>query len=213
METGAIEDSTEKTDIPWTVRTAHALCVAVLKLGYKVRVAGAENLPTRGGALIAPNHVSYPDALFIMEAAQKPVRFVMDRDIYGWPGLNSLCRMLRVIPVSEKDGRSDIAGFVTASKKALADGELLCIFPEGMVTRDGCLNRFRSGYTWITRDMDVPVIPAKIEGAWGSTLSHAYGKLLARFPSPFRRDITVTFGAPLPSCVSPVELRAAVEAL
>ena len=193
-------------------RAAHWFCRAVTPLGYEVETRGLENLP-EGAAIIAPNHVCYADALFVMRAAGRPVRFVMDRTIFSHPLLKTFCSWLKVIPVSDGDRRNSISAFVRTSREALANRETVCIFPEGMVTRDGKLNEFRRGITMLAQGSDAPIIPTRISGAWGSALSYAHGPLLTRLPSLFRRKITVTFGNPLPANSAPSVIRDAVESL
>ncbi len=141
---------------------------------YRIRTRGASNIPDRGAALLVCNHVSYVDALLLMAASPRPIRFVMDVSIFRVPVLSWLFRQVRAIPIAP--ARVDAAlkqrAFEQVSE-ALRDGQLVCIFPEGRITDTGELYPFRPGLTRVLQADPVPVIPVALQGLWGSLFSRA----------------------------------------
>lgn len=179
---------------------------------YRVRHRGLEHIPEDGPGLLVCNHVSFVDALILAGAIRRPVRFVMYYRIYNLPVLNFFFRTVGAIPIA---GRSedlliyerafrDIAGY-------LAAGELVCVFPEGKLTRDGEIDAFKSGTTTILQQTPVPVIPMALRGLWGSFFSRAPHKgLFKRFWS----RVEVVAGPPIGSGEqAPAVLREKVQAL
>ncbi|MCY3885190.1 MAG: MFS transporter [Gammaproteobacteria bacterium] len=141
---------------------------------YRIRHTGIEKVPDRGAALIVCNHVSYIDALVLAGAVKRPIRFIMAKDIYDAPVLNYLFRTARTIPIypKSKDEEAYENAFVEIGE-ALEAGDLLCIFPEGVLTKDGELGEFKSGVLKILEDHPVPVIPSALKGLWGSFFTHS----------------------------------------
>ncbi|ABA90011.1 [acyl-]glycerolphosphate acyltransferase and acyl-(acyl carrier protein) ligase, major facilitator superfamily domain-containing [Syntrophotalea carbinolica DSM 2380] len=186
------------------------IALVVMRVGYRLTITGRQHIPVEGGALLVANHVSWVDALLLTATQQRRIRFVMDRGIYQTPLLRQLFRLMRVIPVSAKDGRKGLKEFIGGARKALDDGYMVCIFAEGEITRNGMLNEFKGGFERIVKGTDYPIIPVYIGGAWGSILSYAHGKLLSRFPSRLPYPVTVAFGEPLPAGSSAHAVRSAV---
>ena len=141
---------------------------------YRIHHTGIEKVPDRGAALIVCNHVSYIDALVLAGAVKRPIRFIMAKDIYDAPVLNYLFRTARTIPIypKHKDEAAYSNAFVEI-REALEAGDLLCIFPEGALTKDGELGEFKSGVLKILEDHPVPVIPSALKGLWGSFFTHS----------------------------------------
>ncbi|MCM2358259.1 MAG: acyl-[ACP]--phospholipid O-acyltransferase [Geobacteraceae bacterium] len=186
------------------------LALAAMRLCYRLTITGSRHVPAEGGALLVANHVSWLDALLLIATQQRRIRFVMERSIYEFPLLRPLCRLMRVIPVSARDGKKGLAEFIATARTALDEGYLVCIFAEGAITRNGMLNEFKGGFQRIVKGTVHPIIPVYIGGAWGSILSYAHGKLLSRFPSLTPYRVTVIFGAPLAAGSTPFEVRRAV---
>ncbi len=183
---------------------------------YRFKVRGDEHIPTVGPAIIACNHVSFVDAVLLMAASPRPIRFVMDHRIFKIPVLGWLFKLAKAIPVaSQKEDPAAYAAAFEAADKVLADGDLLCIFPEGAITRDGQLQPFKGGIMKILERRPVPVVPVALQNLWGSYFSRVEGSAMVK---PFRRGLfspvgLVAGGAlPAPS-VSPDVLRAKVSAL
>jgi 1-acyl-sn-glycerol-3-phosphate acyltransferase len=180
-------------------RLARAIVVPVLRLLYGIRVDGRANLPS-GPVLIVPNHVSFLDPVLISFAANRPLRFLMYRPIYETRGLQWLFRSLGAIPIATKDPKDLIQESLNRARRALAAGESVVIFPEGVVTRDGSFSPFRRGFERIALGLRAAVVPAYIDGMWGSALSRHPLKnwkraLLARLRG--RRPVAVRFGPEL----------------
>ncbi|WP_017939901.1 MFS transporter [Zestomonas thermotolerans] len=179
---------------------------------YRVEHRGLESIPEEGPALLVCNHVSFVDALLIGGAVRRPVRFVMYYRIYDLPVLNFVFRTAGAVPIA---GRSeDLLVYDAAFKKIaeyLRNGEVVCIFPEGKLTRDGEIDEFKGGVARILAENPVPVIPMALQGLWGSFFSRHPAK---GFFKRFWSRITLVAGAPLaPELASPQLLQAQVAEL
>ncbi len=189
------------------------VALVTMRLFYRLRIFGHENLPVTGPALLIPNHVTWVDALLLSATSQRRIRFVMERSIYNTPLLRGLFRLMGVIPVSSGDGRKGLVEFMKQARAALDDGYMVCIFAEGEITRNGMLREFRGGFERIVKGTVYPIIPVYIGGAWGSILSYAHGRLLSRLPAFSNYPMTIHFGAPLPSTSAAMEVRQKVAEL
>lgn len=166
---------------------------------YRVRNRGLENIPQEGAALLVCNHVSYVDALVIAAYVRRPIRFVMDHNIFRVPVLGFLFRAVKAIPIAPaKQNPETLEKAYAAISQALNDGELVCIFPEGALTRDGSMQPFKKGAERILAQDPVPVIPMALSGLWGGAESRFTKPLLQRVLSfrPFRK-VEFTIGAAL----------------
>lgn len=143
---------------------------------YRVRSKGLQHIPLEGAAVLVANHVSYVDALLIGGAVRRPVRFVMEKAIYDLPVAHWLFKAARTIPICSKQKNEQVyeAAFA-AIKRELEDGNLVCIFPEGRLTKTGEIDNFRPGIERILSETPVPVVPMALQGLWGSFFSH-HGK-------------------------------------
>ena len=172
---------------------------------YRLEVRGDEQIPESGPAVIVANHVSFVDALVIMAASRRPIRFVMDHNIFRWPILSFVFRTSRAIPIApaKEDPVMMEKAFDTVAE-ALAAGELVGLFPEGRITDTGEMKPFRPGIKRIVERTPVPVVPMALRGLWGSFFSRKDGPAMRK---PFRRGlfnrIALVVGAP----VAPAELR------
>ena len=189
------------------------IALVTMRLFYRIRMIGRENLPVEGPALLIPNHVTWVDALLLTATSQRRIRFVMERSIYNTPVLRGLFRLMGVIPVSSTDGRKEMLEFIRRARAALDDGYMVCIFAEGALTRNGMLREFRGGFERIVRDSGYPIIPIYIGGAWGSILSYAHGRLMSRLPALSPYPVTILFGTPMPATSQAVEVRQKVAEL
>lgn len=164
---------------------------------YRVKHEGLEAIPDEGAAVLVCNHVSFVDALLIGGAVRRPIRFVMYYKIYNLPVLNFVFRTAGTVPIA---GRSeDEKVYEQAFQRIaqyLADGEVVCIFPEGKLTTSGEIDEFKAGVERILAANPVPVIPMALQGLWGSFFSRAPHKgLFKRFWS----RITLVAGQPMPA--------------
>ena len=177
---------------------------------YRLRPLHPERVPRQGGALLVCNHVSYLDALLVLAALQRFVRFIMFRRFYERPLLRWGCRILKVIPISESDGLREMIRSLRTATQAIQDGELVCIFAEGSITRTGNLLRFRRGFERIMKGVDAPIIPVYIDRMWGSVFSFEGGRAIWKWPGIGGSSVTVSFGEPLPATATATEARQAV---
>ncbi|MFJ3047711.1 MFS transporter [Herbaspirillum chlorophenolicum] len=148
---------------------------------YRVRITNGHAISAHGAGVIVCNHVSYMDAIVIMAASPRPIRFVMDHRIFKIPVLSWVFRTARAIPIApvKEDPWLTEKAFVDIAQ-ALHEGELVCIFPEGKLTRNGEINPFRGGVQKILERTPVPVLPMALRGLWGSLLSRDTSNPFAR---------------------------------
>jgi acyl-[acyl-carrier-protein]-phospholipid O-acyltransferase / long-chain-fatty-acid--[acyl-carrier-protein] ligase len=180
---------------------------------YRLDVAGREKVPAKSGALLAPNHVSMADAAFLIASLDRPVRFLMFRGSYEHPLVKPFAKILRVIPIASDQGPREMIHSLREATQALQNGELVCIFPEGQMTRIGQMLPFRRGMERIMKGVEAPIIPVHLDGVWGSIFSFADGKFLWKFPRQLPYPVRVTFGEPLPATATSTEARRAVQDL
>lgn len=152
------------------------LCVILSKMIYRVKMDGHQHIPKDGPAVLICNHVTFVDWLIIGASIRRPVRFVMHYSFMKNPVLNIFFRGAKAIPIAgaKEDSVMMEKAFDTIST-TLEDGELICIFPEGQITRDGNVNSFRPGVERIIARNPVPVVPMVLKGRWGSFFSRKYG--------------------------------------
>jgi 1-acyl-sn-glycerol-3-phosphate acyltransferase len=184
---------------------------------YRLRLVDDEHIPATGPAIIVCNHVSFVDAVLLMAASPRPIRFVMDHRIFKVPVLGWLFKLAKAIPIAPRgeDPAAYEAAF-TAADAVLAEGDLLGIFPEGGITSDGRLQPFKGGVMKIIERRPVPVVPVALVNLWGSFFSRAEGG--RAMVKPFRRGlfsrVTVAAAEPFaPERVTPEGLRDAVHGL
>ena len=165
---------------------------------YRLTKKGMENIPKDGAAIVATNHVSFVDALLLAGCIKRPIRFVMYYRIYQIPVLNFIFRTANAIPIAgRKENETMYEQAFETMNAALEAGDLLCIFPEGEITRDGELNPFKPGILRVLDAKQVPVIPVGLQGLWGSLFSRKGGKAFFKFPKRIFARIGVNVGAPI----------------
>ena len=174
---------------------ARIIATAILKRRYRVEVVGFENLPQSGATLLLGNHISWIDWALVQIACPRPVRFVMLRRIYETWYLKPFFKVFGVVPIAAGQSKESIG----VINQLLRDGECVCLFPEGAISRNGHLGKFHTGYERMVEGVDEGVIvPFYLRGLWGSSFSRAEEGLKdARAPQT-RRDLIVAFGKPLP---------------
>lgn len=179
----------------------------LVNLLYRIRERGLDNIPDQGPALIVCNHVSFMDALVLGGSVRRPVRFVMDRGIFRIPVLNFIFRTTRAIPIAPAhEDRNALVKAYDRIDAELADGEIVGIFPEGKLTKNGDLNEFRKGVEKILARRPVAVIPMALRGMWGSFFSRKGGRAMQRLPRRFWSRIEVVAGSPVPPQAATAEL-------
>jgi 1-acyl-sn-glycerol-3-phosphate acyltransferase len=183
---------------------------------YRIRPQGLENIPERGPVLLVCNHISFMDPMVIMGCVRRPVRFVMYYKIFETPVIKYLFKAAKAIPIA---GRKENAALMERAfaevDRELADGNIVCIFPEGGITRDGTIQRFRPGVERILAQRPVPVVPLALRGLWGSIFSRADSALgRMRLPRRFWSRIELVAGTAIaPADVTAELLEAKVRAL
>ncbi len=184
----------------------------VVRTIYKVRIVGYDNVPLTGPALLISNHVSFVDALLIGSCTKRFVRFMISRPYYNINGLQWFFRLMGAIPVSEKS-RRDIFKSIEECRDELREGNLVCLFAEGAITRTGNLLPFKKGVERIADGLDVPVIPVHLDRVWGSIFSFSGGRFFSKLPSRILHNVTISFGRPMLSTVKAWDVRQAVTEL
>jgi 1-acyl-sn-glycerol-3-phosphate acyltransferase len=172
---------------------------------YRVTHHNLDRIPEQGPVLLVCNHVSYMDALVIAGAVRRPVRFVMDHNIFATPVMGGFFRLAKAIPIGPKSKVPEIyeAAFDRIDEE-LAAGHVVCIFPEGKLTKDGEVDTFKPGVDIILARRPVPVVPMALRGLWGSFFSHCGGPAFSHWPRRFWSRIHLLAGLP----VSPHEASA-----
>ena len=172
------------------------------RIVYRFKVRGDEHIPTRGAAILVCNHVSFIDPVLLMAASPRPIHFIMDHRVFAMPVLGWFFRLAKAIPIAPQ--REDPGTYKLAFERAravLADGELLCIFPEGAITRDGELGEFKGGVMKLLETNPVPVVPLALQNLWGSYFSRVDGAAMSK---PFRRGLFSPVGLVAGDAVGPV---------
>jgi acyl-[acyl-carrier-protein]-phospholipid O-acyltransferase/long-chain-fatty-acid--[acyl-carrier-protein] ligase len=164
---------------------------------FRIRVRGERHVPFHGPVLLVSNHMSHVDGFLISACVQRFIRFLVWRPYYDAPGLGWLFRLAQAIPVGS-GGRQAIES-IRAARRALAAGDVVCIFAEGAISRTGNMLPFKRGLEKIVAGMDVPVIPVHLDRLWGSIFSFERGRFFWKWPKRVPFPVTVSFGAPLES--------------
>lgn len=162
---------------------------------YRVRPSGLENIPVKGPAVLVCNHVSFVDALLVGGSIRRPIRFVMYYKIFQIPLLRFIFKTAKAIPIASARENVDLLkNAFEQIDEELAAGHVVCIFPEGGITRDGEIQHFRSGIERIIERRPVPVIPIALCGIWGSWFSRQSGGGLRKIPGRLWAKVTVRIG-------------------
>ena len=180
---------------------------------YRVRVHGRDNIPAKGGALFVCNHVSFVDALLLIAATDRHVRFMMLKSYYELPYIKPFARALGVIPISSEQRPRDLLESLQTASDAIKEGHVVCIFAEGQITRIGQLLPFRRGLERIMKEVDAPIVPVALDGVWGSLFSFEKRRFIWKMPHRIPHPVTVSFGTPMASRATAFEVRQAVQEL
>jgi len=175
-------------------RALHFFGLGLARLIYRVDTANAEHLPA-GGFLLLPNHITWVDAIILMLASPRPIRFIIDEGVYRNRFLHPVLRSVGCIPITPrkaKDAMREAAAKIRA-------GEIVCLFPEGELSRSGSLLRLRRGYEIIARQAEAAVVPVWLDRLWGSVFSFQGGRFFTKWPKALPYRVMVAFGKPLPA--------------
>jgi acyl-[acyl-carrier-protein]-phospholipid O-acyltransferase / long-chain-fatty-acid--[acyl-carrier-protein] ligase len=163
---------------------------AIIRSIYRIQVVNPERVPATGGALLLPNHVTFADGLFLSAACPRPVRFVMDESFMAKRSIRIFVSIFNTVTIRKDQPREAIRITIEALKK----GDLVCLFPEGQLTRTGALNELRRGFELIAKKAAHPLIPMWCDGSWGSIFSFERGRFFRKRPYRFRLGIRIAFG-------------------
>ncbi|HRD50997.1 MAG TPA: MFS transporter [Candidatus Contendobacter sp.] len=171
----------------------------LVNIGYRLKAHGLENIPDEGPAVVVCNHVSYMDALVVIGCCRRPIRFVMDHQIFRIPLLSFVFRTAGAVPIaSARENPEILERAYDRVARYLEEGEVVGIFPEGRLTQDGAVGPFKTGIERIIQRTPVPVVPMALRGLWGSFFSRRYGKVMGSFPRRFWSRIELVVGEPAP---------------
>src|ERR1700731_3862363 len=173
-------------------RALHFFGRPLVKFFYRVHALGLDHLP-EGGFLLLPNHITWVDALVLQFACPRPIRYIIDQEFYHKPMLRPFLHAVGCIPIDPRHSRSAIR----AATEQLAAGEIVCLFPEGQLTRSGTLLRLHRGYELIAQHANAAVVPVWLDRLWGSIFSFQGGKFFTKLPREIPYRVTVAFGKPL----------------
>ena len=176
------------------------LAWVLINVVYRIRVTGHRNIPESGPAIVVCNHVSYMDPIILTGSIRRPMRFVMWYRIFQIPLLRYFFEHMRAIPIA---GRMEDEQLMNEAfervDEELAAGNVVCIFPEGAITRDGEIQRFRPGIEKVIARRPVPVVPVAIGRLWGSWFSRRKGGGIRTVPGRLFQRVNVRIGEPVPA--------------
>jgi 1-acyl-sn-glycerol-3-phosphate acyltransferase len=182
---------------------------------YRVRPSGTENVPDEGPAVVVCNHVSYMDPILLSASIRRPMRFVMYYKIFQLPLLRFLFQQAKAIPIaSAKEDEQLMNEAFEKVDAELAAGNIVCIFPEGAITGDGQIQRFRPGIEKVIANRPVPVIPVALQNLWGSWFSRSKRGGIRKIPGRLFARVPVVVGEPvMPGDVTAANLEILVRTL
>ncbi|GHC42572.1 MFS transporter [Roseibacillus persicicus] len=177
--------------------------VTLIRMLYRIKIRGAKNMPEEGGVILCPNHMSFVDSLVISAASPRPVRFLIAEKCYRHKWVGRFARMFNAVPVSPERAKEAIR---IAADEAAA-GNVVCIFPEGQLSRTGAVCEIKRGFEMIARKSGCPVVAAYMHGLWGTFTSFSGGRYFRKWPRRIGSGLTVSFCKPMaPKEVSAVEV-------
>ncbi|MCX6180776.1 MAG: MFS transporter [Bacteroidetes bacterium] len=191
------------------------MLVVTTKVLYRLKFEGNENLPVQSGGIIACNHVSMLDFLLIIATAPRNVRFVMHEKFYNIKFLKPLLKKCNMIPISAGKDKDSLRAFTNRCKTEINNGHLICIFPEGMLSRNGQMMPFKKGIEHISKATNAPIYPMHIDNVVGTPLSYKIGtaKQYGFGLKNLRKKVFISLGKAISSPVSAFELRQAIKEL
>lgn len=178
--------------------------VAVIRAIYRIRVVHPERIPKKGGVLLLPNHVTYADAFFISAACPRPVRFVMDEAFIAKRSIHVFTSIFDTVTIR----RDQPLEAIRETIHALKQGDVVCLFPEGQLTRTGTLCVLQRGFELIAKKAGHPLIPVWCDGSWGSIFSFERNRFFRKTPQRLQHGMTLAFGNAIdPKAANPETVR------
>ena len=179
---------------------------------FKVKIAGRANIPVRGPALLVSNHISYADGFLLAYCVKPATRFLAWTPFFQMPGFRWVLRLIRAIPVGF-GGRRETMESIFRARQELAAGQLVCIFPEGSMTRDDELHPFKRGMEKIAEGLHMPIVPVRIDGLWGTVFSIEGERWRWRWPRRLPYRVTICFGDHMPASSKASDVRHSIQLL
>ncbi|MCX8511792.1 MAG: AMP-binding protein [Chthoniobacteraceae bacterium] len=173
----------------------------LIRMIYRVRVLHQERVP-EGGCLLLPNHLSWVDAIILQASFPRRIRFLVFEEYYNSRALTPFLHLFGALPVSPTHAKDA----VRAAVEALRKGEIVCMFPEGEISRTGSLLRLQRGFELIAKRAQTPVLPVWLDALWGSIFSYSEGRYFFKFPKQLPYPVTVAFGEPIEAKAAQVNL-------
>ncbi|MFA6317639.1 MAG: AMP-binding protein [Elusimicrobiota bacterium] len=192
---------------------ARTLARIFVFLLYRMRIIDRRHCPRKGAALLVANHISYADPILIAAASPRSVHFLMSRTYFDIPVARWFFKAMGAIPVSGRDSPKAVLRSLEACRKVLREGNVLCIFAEGTISRHGQMNSFKKGFEKVVQGLDVPIVPVHLDRLWGSLFSFEGGRVLFKLPGRLPYPVTVNFGHPLPPDADAHRVRQAIQEL
>ena len=180
---------------------------------YRIKVRDRENLPSKGGLLLVSNHMSYVDALLLFASVDRPIRFIMAKEIHDLWYFKAGAKILGVIPIPTTVRPKETVLALRNARDQILEGEVVCIFAEGRISRTGELLEFRKGFERIMKGLEEPIVPVNLDGVWGSIFSYKDGRVFTKWPKKVPYPVTVSFGSPMSPTTAPDDVREAVKNL
>lgn len=175
-------------------RALYFIGLTLARIIYRVTCTGLDRLPA-GGFLLLPNHITWVDAIVLQLACPRRIRFVIDQEFYHHPVLHPFLRLAGTIPIASRRAKEAIR----VASDRIAAGEVVCLFPEGQLSRTGTLLRLQRGYELIARHANAPVVPVWLDDLWGSVFSFKGGRFFTKLPRRIPYHVRIAFGDPLPA--------------
>lgn len=173
-------------------RAFYFFALLIARIVYRVFAFGQARLPN-GGFLLLPNHISFVDAIVLQLACPRRVRYIVDESFYQNKFLHPFLKLAGCIPIAPRRAKEA----VRLAAEQIRAGDIVCLFPEGQLTRSGTLLRLQRGYELIARQAEAPVVPVWLDQLWGSIFSFQGGKFFRKWPTQIPYRVTVAFGEPL----------------
>lgn len=168
--------------------------IPLIRLVYRIRIVHPERVPETGGFLLLPNHITFADAFFISAACPRQVRFVMDEAFMVSRVIRIFANIFNTVTIRRDQPREAIRITIDALK----NGDVVCLFPEGQLTRTGALGELRRGFELIAKKAGHPLVPLWCDGAWGSIFSFEGGRYFRKIPYRMPYPMTLAFGEVIP---------------
>src|SRR2546425_4193620 len=173
-------------------RVLHVFSRPLVRSFYRITALGAEHLPA-GGFLLLPNHITWVDAVVLQAACPRPIRYIIAEEFYRNRLLHPFLRITGCIPITARRAKEA----VRLAAEQIRAGEVVCLFPEGRLTRSGTLLRLQRGYELIARQAGAPVVAVWLDQLWGSIFSFQGGRYFSKWPRSIPYRVTIAFGKPL----------------